>query len=324
MVNIINQTSMIYMSGAGRRDRLPDEPVQHRRRGAVHDRRRTAPRSLAGAAHLPGDAQRADPAADRAMAVGAIWAGIAGVLKVTRGVSEVISTIMLNAIAIAPDGYLLATLRRARPATRPAPRRSPRSSRLDGWAPFSGETATDLDAGVIAGVLLGVGVLRSCSTGPGSASTCARPACRRPPPSPAASASTGWSSSRCCCPAAIAGLIWMPAFFGDAHSLRHDVPGRTRLHRDRGRAARPQPADRHRLRRACCSPSSTSSPTGSVRDRHLHRHRADHPGRDRARRRHRLRGRTPLPRPRLEQRQVAAEAREPTSREPEGVRHERR
>jgi len=33
-----------------------------------------------------------------AVAVGAIWAGIAGLLKVTRGVSEVISTIMLNAI----------------------------------------------------------------------------------------------------------------------------------------------------------------------------------------------------------------------------------
>ncbi|MDI5970156.1 ABC transporter permease [Streptomyces sp. SL13] len=34
-----------------------------------------------------------------AMLVGAIWAGIAGVLRVKRGVSEVISTIMLNSIA---------------------------------------------------------------------------------------------------------------------------------------------------------------------------------------------------------------------------------
>ncbi|KJK56052.1 sugar ABC transporter permease [Saccharothrix sp. ST-888] len=42
-----------------------------------------------------------------AMLVGAIWAGIAGVLKVTRGVSEVISTIMLNAIATAVVGLLL-------------------------------------------------------------------------------------------------------------------------------------------------------------------------------------------------------------------------
>lgn len=35
-----------------------------------------------------------------AMAVGAGWAGIAGALKVTRGVNEVVSTIMLNYIAI--------------------------------------------------------------------------------------------------------------------------------------------------------------------------------------------------------------------------------
>ena len=33
--------------------------------------------------------------------------GLAGLLKVTRGVSEVISTIMLNAIAITLAGYLL-------------------------------------------------------------------------------------------------------------------------------------------------------------------------------------------------------------------------
>jgi simple sugar transport system permease protein len=43
-----------------------------------------------------------------AMAVGTVWGGIAGVLKVTRGVHEVISTIMLNFIATALAGYLLA------------------------------------------------------------------------------------------------------------------------------------------------------------------------------------------------------------------------
>jgi ABC-type uncharacterized transport system permease subunit len=35
-----------------------------------------------------------------AMSVGAAWAGLAGVLKVTRGINEVISTIMLNFIAV--------------------------------------------------------------------------------------------------------------------------------------------------------------------------------------------------------------------------------
>ena len=42
-----------------------------------------------------------------AVAAGALWAGIAGWLKVTRGVSEVISTIMLNAIATGLVSYLL-------------------------------------------------------------------------------------------------------------------------------------------------------------------------------------------------------------------------
>jgi ABC-type uncharacterized transport system permease subunit len=43
-----------------------------------------------------------------AMSVGAGWAGIAGVLKVTRGIHEVISTIMLNFIAFGVTSYLLA------------------------------------------------------------------------------------------------------------------------------------------------------------------------------------------------------------------------
>ncbi|MFF0297944.1 ABC transporter permease [Kitasatospora sp. NPDC004615] len=42
-----------------------------------------------------------------AMFVGGLWASIAGLLKVYRGVSEVISTIMLNAIATAVIGVML-------------------------------------------------------------------------------------------------------------------------------------------------------------------------------------------------------------------------
>ncbi|MFI2430537.1 ABC transporter permease [Streptomyces sp. NPDC018693] len=40
---------------------------------------------------------------------GAMWAGIAGILKVTRGVSEVVSTIMLNSIATSLIAYLTLT-----------------------------------------------------------------------------------------------------------------------------------------------------------------------------------------------------------------------
>lgn len=47
-----------------------------------------------------------------AMAVGAAWAGIAGVLKATRGVNEVIATIMLNNIVLLGFGaWLLTTFR---------------------------------------------------------------------------------------------------------------------------------------------------------------------------------------------------------------------
>jgi general nucleoside transport system permease protein len=42
-----------------------------------------------------------------AVVVGSLWAGVAGVLKVTRGVSEVISTIMLNYIATGLSAFLL-------------------------------------------------------------------------------------------------------------------------------------------------------------------------------------------------------------------------
>jgi ABC-type uncharacterized transport system permease subunit len=42
-----------------------------------------------------------------AMLVGAFWAGIVAVLKVTRGVSEVISSIMLNFIALGLASYFL-------------------------------------------------------------------------------------------------------------------------------------------------------------------------------------------------------------------------
>jgi len=42
-----------------------------------------------------------------AMLVGAFWAGIAGILKTTRGVSEVVSTIMLNSIATSLIAWLI-------------------------------------------------------------------------------------------------------------------------------------------------------------------------------------------------------------------------
>jgi len=42
-----------------------------------------------------------------AAAVGALWAGISGILRVTRGVNEVVSTIMLNFIGFSVVGFFL-------------------------------------------------------------------------------------------------------------------------------------------------------------------------------------------------------------------------
>ncbi|MFD7919193.1 ABC transporter permease [Streptomyces sp. NPDC059740] len=61
---------------------------------------------VGGALDLPGGL-RIPVVILTAMVVGALWAGIAGVLKTTRGVSEVITTIMLNSIAGAVIGYFL-------------------------------------------------------------------------------------------------------------------------------------------------------------------------------------------------------------------------
>src|SRR3954469_7063064 len=105
MANIINNASVLYLSGlaaaVGFRMNLFNIGVDGQYRVAAF----TAA-VVAGEAWLPGYLNTA-LAIVCAMAVGAIWAGIAGILRATRGVSEVISTIMLNAIATSLVAYLL-------------------------------------------------------------------------------------------------------------------------------------------------------------------------------------------------------------------------
>ena len=127
------------------------------------------------------------------MLVGAMWAGIAGVLKVTRGVSEVISTIMLNAIATGLIAYLLPQGRRAASGsnnigTKPIPeagrmpghpadpRRAERGLRLHRRRRSSPASAT----GLLNRTRFGFDL--RATGGPS------------PPPWPAASTSSGWSS----------------------------------------------------------------------------------------------------------------------------------
>ncbi len=105
IVNILNATAILYISGVaaaiGFRMNLFNIGVEGQYRIATF-----AAAAFAGAGWLPGKLNTI-AAIVVAMVVGAAWAGIAGILRTTRGVSEVISTIMLNAIAGSLVGYML-------------------------------------------------------------------------------------------------------------------------------------------------------------------------------------------------------------------------
>jgi general nucleoside transport system permease protein len=105
MVNIVNNATVLYLSGlavaVGFRMGLFNIGVDGQYRIAAF-----AAAAVAGEAWLPG-ALNTVLAVVVAVVVGAAWAGIAGALRATRGVSEVISTIMLNFISTALVAYLL-------------------------------------------------------------------------------------------------------------------------------------------------------------------------------------------------------------------------
>lgn len=101
----LNSATVLYLSGLavaiGFRMNLFNIGVDGQYRMAAF-----AAAAVGGAVALPGPL-RIVLIVVVAVLVGALWAGIAGVLKATRGVSEVISTIMLNAIAIGVVAYFL-------------------------------------------------------------------------------------------------------------------------------------------------------------------------------------------------------------------------
>lgn len=105
LTNIVNAATVYYLSGVAVaicfRMNLFNIGVDGQYRVASF-----AAAVVAGEAWLPGWLNTA-AAILAAMLVGAAWAGIAGLLRITRGVSEVISTIMLNAIATALVAFLL-------------------------------------------------------------------------------------------------------------------------------------------------------------------------------------------------------------------------
>jgi ABC-type uncharacterized transport system permease subunit len=105
IVNILNASAILYISGVaaaiGFRMNLFNIGVEGQYRVAAF-----AAAAFAGAGWLPGKLNTL-VAILVAMLAGALWAAIAGLLRTTRGVSEVISTIMLNAIAGSLVGYFL-------------------------------------------------------------------------------------------------------------------------------------------------------------------------------------------------------------------------
>ena len=105
LANIVNQACVLYLSAIavaiGFRMNLFNIGVDGQYRIAAF-----VAAVVAGEAWLPGYLNTV-LAIVCAMAVGAAWAGIAGLLRATRGVSEVISTIMLNFISTSVVAYLL-------------------------------------------------------------------------------------------------------------------------------------------------------------------------------------------------------------------------
>ncbi|MCT9928734.1 ABC transporter permease [Planotetraspora sp. A-T 1434] len=76
-----------------------------------------------------------------AVLVAALWAAIAGLLKVTRGVSEVISTIMLNAIATGIGSWLVIRYLGVRSGNELATKEIPPDSRVPGLSVIPGTSA---------------------------------------------------------------------------------------------------------------------------------------------------------------------------------------
>ncbi|MFG1957420.1 ABC transporter permease [Nonomuraea sp. NPDC049028] len=98
-----------------------------------------------------------------AVLAGALWAGIAAVLKVWRGVSEVLSTLLLNYVATAVIAYLLADFFAAGSASGSTPELPPsaRLPELDGLMSLFGlslPAGTHLGGAALGAVVLGVAV----------------------------------------------------------------------------------------------------------------------------------------------------------------------
>ncbi|GAA1291859.1 ABC transporter permease [Planotetraspora silvatica] len=90
-----------------------------------------------------------------AVVVGALWAAIAGLLRVTRGVSEVISTIMLNSIATGIGSWLVTNYFGVLKGNELATKEIPQDSRVPGMALIPG-TQLQVTGFVVVAIILGI------------------------------------------------------------------------------------------------------------------------------------------------------------------------
>ncbi len=212
-VNIVNQTALIYISAVasaiGFRMGLFNIGIEGQYTIASF-----AAASFAGAAWLSGFANIAASLVI-AIVVGAVWSGIAGILKTTRGVSEVISTIMLNSIAVILVGYLINRYGVHQGNSVHTKKLAP-SSTLTGFTPFE---ARDGQIWALALLAIFVGIwfwilLNKTRFGFDL---------RASGQSATAATASGINADRMVLTAmllsgGVAGLIWMPALFGGAGS----------------------------------------------------------------------------------------------------------
>jgi simple sugar transport system permease protein len=157
--------------------------------------------------------------------VGALWAGIAGLLKIKRGVSEVISTIMLNYIATALTAYLLTPERLAVPVagsnnigTRPIPP----NGQVPGIALFPNATVKVYGL-ILLAIVVGVGYWFMLSR------TRFGFDLRATGRSETAAVASGVSVKRMILVSmlisgAIAGLVGMPTLLGESFTYSNDFP----------------------------------------------------------------------------------------------------
>ena len=213
LVNIVNQTTMIYLAAVaaaiGFRMNLFNIGVEGQYLLASY-----VAATFAGAGLLPG---KVNVLAGLVVAVvvGAAWAGIAGVLRTTRGVSEVIGTIMLNSIAGILVGYLLDRYG-LHGGNQVRTHALPHGSQLPGWVPFAAPDGSIWTLDLLA-VAVGIGfwvLLNRTRFGFDLRATGM---------SQSAAVASGIDVKRMVLVSmllsgGVAGLIWMPAYYGSAYT----------------------------------------------------------------------------------------------------------